>query len=506
MMRKPIEAVHRDAETTGMVRTLGPVQLVLIGVGCIVGAGVYVMTGAAAAHYAGPSVILSFLIAAAACALICLCYAELASILPASGASYSYAYFVLGEVFAWGLGWMLMLEFGLAGAALAVGFAGYLTSLLADFGILIPELVSSSTLRAEMGGEGVRLVTSGSANLVAVAALAVVTMILVRGTRHSVIVNTLLVFIKVGVLIGFVLVGVGHVNADNWAPFIPENEGGFQYGVPGIFRAASILFFAYLGFEAVATSAAEARNPKRDVPIGILGALVLASLLYGAVALVMTGLVPYQALNVPDPIAVAVEAVGMPAMAVIIKAGALTGLASVLLVNTYAQSRVCHAMAGDGLLPRPFGRLHRRFNTPVIATVVVASVSAFAAALLPISLLADLVSLGTICVFSVVAIAVMKLRTTHPELERPFKVPFGGFSIRGVWIGVVPVLALGACVMMAAPVFIDIVGRAARGDWTPALILIVYIATGAAIYVGYGHANARIRAQAPDGASGGGVA
>ena len=495
MMRKPIEAVHRDMDNAGMHRSLGPVQLILIGVGCIVGAGVYVMTGAAAAHYAGPAVLLSFLVAALACGFICLCYAELASVLPASGASYAYAYTVLGEVFAWGLGWMLMLEFGLAGAALAVGFSGYLTSLLADFGIVVPAAVSSSWLRADIGDEGVRLIADGGLNLVAVAALAVVVLVLIRGTRQSAFVNTLLVTIKVGVLIGFVAVGIGHVDAANWVPFIPQNEGGFQYGVPGIFRAASILFFAYLGFEAVATAAAEARKPQRDVPIGILGALIAASLLYGAVALVITGLVPYQALNVPDPIAVAVGAVGMPVLAVVIKAGALTGLASVLLVNTYAQSRVAHAMSVDGLLPGRFSQLHARFRTPVFATVIVASVSALAAALLPISLLADLVSLGTICVFSVVAIAVMKLRTTHPELERPFKVPFGGVRIRGVWIGVVPVLALAACVMMAAPVFIDIAGRAVSGEWTPALILIFYILAGAAIYVFYGHKHAHIRAK-----------
>lgn len=495
LMRKPIDAVRRDADNTGMHRTLGPLQLVLIGIGCIVGAGVYVMTGIGAAHYAGPAVVLSFLIAAIACGVICLCYAELASVLPASGASYAYAYTVLGEVFAWGLGWMLMLEFGLAGAALAVGFSGYLTSLLGDFGVAIPDALSNSWLRADTAGGGSRLVAGGGVNLVAVGALAVVALVLVRGTRHSAVVNTLLVVIKVGVLIGFVFVGAGHVDSANWTPFIPENQGGFSYGTAGIFRAASILFFAYLGFEAVATAAAEARKPQRDVPVGILGALLASSVLYGAVALVMTGLVPYTALDVPDPIAVAVGAVGMPVLAVIIKTGALTGLASVLLVNTFAQSRVCHAMASDGLLPPAFGALHNRFRTPALATIVVASVSAVAAALLPISLLADLVSLGTICVFSVVAIAVMKLRTTHPELERPFKVPFGGVRVGGIWIGVVPVLALAACVLMAAPVFLDIVAKAAGGEWIPAVLLIVYIASGVAIYLGYGHGHAHIRAR-----------
>ncbi len=493
MMRKSIESVRQDAEGTGMHRTLGPVQLIFIGIGCIVGAGVYVMTGAAAAHYAGPAVILSFLIAALACGFICLCYAEMASVLPASGASYTYAYSVLGEAFAWGLGWMLLLEFGLAGAALAVGFSGYLTSLLGDFGLAIPAAYSSSWLRAEIGPHGLDLIADGGINLVAVAALAAVAMVLVRGIRTSAVINTMLVIIKVGVLIGFIAVGVGQVDANNWTPFIPENEGGFRYGTAGIFRAASILFFAYLGFEAVATAASEARKPQRDVPIGIMGALIASSILYGAVALVITGLVPFTDLDVPDPIAVAVSAVGMPVMAIIIKTGALTGLASVLLVNTYAQSRVCHAMANDGLLPPHFGRLHSRFRTPAFGTLVVAAISAIAAALLPITLLADLVSLGTICVFSVVAIAVMKLRTTHPELERPFKVPLGGVWIRGVWIGTVPMLALASCLLMAGPVFADIARKASHGEWVPAVLLGTYIASGVLIYLFYGHRNAHIR-------------
>ncbi|MFV3128933.1 APC family permease [Niveispirillum sp. KHB5.9] len=495
LMRKPMELARQDAESGGMTRTLGPLQLIFIGIGCIVGAGVYVMTGAAAAHYAGPAVILSFLIAALACGFICLCYAELASVLPLSGASYAYAYTVLGEVFAWGLGWMLMLEFGLAGAALAVGFSGYLVSLLGDFGVVVPAAISTSWLRAQGGAGGVVLVPDGGVNLVAVAALGVVTWVLIRGIRQSAFVNTVLVVVKVGVLIGFVLVGAGKVDSANWLPFIPESEGGFRYGVPGIFRAASILFFAYLGFEAVATAAAEARKPQRDVPLGILGALVASSVLYGAVALVMTGLVPFTALDAPDPIAVAVGAVGMPVMAVIIKTGALTGLASVLLINTYAQSRVCHAMSSDGLLPPRFSSLHPRFNTPGFATIIVAAISALAAALLPITLLGDMVSLGTICVFSTVAIAVMRLRVTHPDLPRPFKVPLGGIRVKGMWIGIVPVLALASCVMMAGPVLDDVITRAIHGEWTPALILLVYITCGVMLYLGYGHRNARIRAK-----------
>ncbi|GAA4773009.1 amino acid permease [Stakelama sediminis] len=491
-IRKPLEAVRLDAETAGMHRTLGPVQLMLIGIGCIVGAGVYVMTGTAAAEYAGPAVILSFVIAGLACGFTALCYAELSSVLPVSGASYTYAYAALGEVTAWALAWMLMLEFGLASAALAVGFSGYLNSLLGDFAVHIPPAILQSTLVAQTGPQGTRFVFSPSLNLIALASLAVVALILIRGIRHSAAVNTLLVIVKVGVLLGFVVVGFGHVDTHNWTPFIPQSEGRFRYGVAGIFRAASILFFAYLGFEAVATAAAEARHPQRDIPIGILGALAASTLLYVAVGLTMTGLVPFRALGVPDPIAVAVEAVGAPVLSIIIKGGALTGLASVLLVNTYGHSRICFAMATDGMLPDAFRTLHPRFATPATGTIIIAAIAGIAAALLPITLLADLVSIGTAFVFSVVAISTMWLRTAHPDLTRPFRVPLGGIWVRGVWIGTVPVLALLFCLTMMGPVLIDIAGKAIGGDWIPAAILGGYILCGALLYAGYGYRHSRL--------------
>ncbi|MBY0511881.1 MAG: amino acid permease [Rhodospirillaceae bacterium] len=495
-IRKSLDSVRHDASTTGMRRTLGPLQLVFIGVGCIIGAGVYVMTGTAAANYAGPAVVLSFAMAGVACALIGLCYAELSSVLPVSGASYTYAYAALGEVIAWGMGWMLMLEFGLAGAALAVGFSGYLQSLLADFGIHVPAALATSLVRAETVPGGVTFITGPSINLLAAASLAVVTAVLIRGIKHSAAVNMFLVVVKVAVLLGFVAFGLSHVNTDNWLPFVPENEGGFRYGVPGIFRAASILFFAYLGFEAVATAASEARKPQQDIPIGILGALAVSTVVYAAVALVMTGLVSYRALDVADPIAVAISAIGIPIVALMVKVGALTGLGSVLLVNTYGQSRVCFAMANDGLLPRAFAGIHPRFSTPAFATIVIAAISAIAAALLPITLLADLVSLGTAIVFITVAVSVMWLRTSHPELPRPFRVPLGGIRIRGVWIGTIPTLAILACITMMGPVIADIIGKALAGEWIPSAILMIYIILGAVIYLTYGHRHSRMRATA----------
>lgn len=498
-IRKSLEAVRAEAEGAPLRRALGPVQLVFVGVGCIVGAGVYVMTGTAAANYAGPAVILSFVLAGLACGLIGLCYAELASVLPVSGASYTYAYAAIGEVFAWAIGWMLLFEFAVAGAALAVGFSGYLTSLLADFGVHAPAAVASPYVQAVAGEGGLRLAVTGNVNLIAFAALMAVAAVLAGGVSQSSAVNVVLVIVKTGVLVAFVLVGARHVDPAHWTPFVPAGEGGFRYGAPGVIRAASILFFAYLGFEAVATAASESKRPQRDVPAGILGALAIATLLYVAVALVMTGLTSYRDLDVADPIAVAVSAIGEPVWAVIIKVGAVTGLASVLLVNTYAQSRVAYAMSADGLLPGLFSRLNVRGRAPALGALVFALVSGTAAMFLPIGLLADLVSLGTALVFSVVALSVIWLRNTRPDLPRPFRVPFGGVRIAGVWIGVIPALALLACLSMSAPVLIDIVGQFARGDRAPLLIVGGYLLLGAVVYAAYGHRRSRLRAAARDG-------
>ncbi|WCL53272.1 amino acid permease [Gimibacter soli] len=495
-IRKSIESVRQDVETSGLDRSLGATHLVLLGIGIIIGAGVYVMTGTAAANYAGPAVVLSFAIAGFACCLTGLCYAELASVLPVSGASYSYCYTVLGEVVAWSLAWMLMLEFGLAGSALAVGFSGYLISFLADFGIYLPAALATSTIEATRAGSEMVFTAGPQFNLMAVLSLAVVCAVLIRGVAHSATVNMVLVIVKVGILFLFVATGFSHVDAANWTPFIPENQGGFAFGWPGVVRAASILFFAYLGFEAVATAAAESRKPQRDIPIGILGALLFSTLIYVAVAMTLTGLVSYTELSVPDPIAVAVNHIGMPAIGSFIKVGALTGLASVLLVNTYGQSRIGFAMSRDGLLPPLFSRVHPRFQTPAAGTIAFAAISAVAAGLLPITLLADFVSIGAACMFIVVALSVMFLRTHQPDLPRPFKVPFGGIRVRGVWLGVIPVLALVMSLLMMGPVLVDIAMKAIDGEWLPAIILGGYIALGAGLYFGYGRHNSRIWAEA----------
>jgi APA family basic amino acid/polyamine antiporter len=495
MIRKPLADVRAEIERAGLVRGLGAFQLVLLGIGCIIGAGVYVMTGAAASNYAGPAVTLSFVLAAVACGFTALCYAELSSTLPVSGASYSYAYAAMGEVFAWILGWMISLEFALAGAALAVGVSGYLVSLLGDFGIVVPPEIASPLVQALPGAHGASFTVGGGVNLVAVAAVALFALVLVRGVTHSARLNATMVAVKIGVLVVFVIVGAPHVHTANWHPFVPPSQGGFAFGWAGVLRGASILFFAYLGFEAVATAALEARKPQRDIPIGILGALVVATIVYVAVALVLTGLVPYARLNVPDPVAVAVDVIGAPALTIVIKLGALAGLSSVLMVNTYAHSRVCFAMAGDGLLPRFFCAVHPRYRTPHLGTIAVAAIAAVAAALLPIAILGDLVSIGTGIVFLTVAVSTMWLRSAEPDLPRPFRVPGGGIRIGRAWIGTVPALSFVFTLAMIAPVFIDIIAKAAHGDRIPAVILIAYIAAGAAFYRFYSVGHSRLGRQ-----------
>ncbi|PXA84203.1 amino acid permease [Nostoc sp. 3335mG] len=498
LIRKPLADVRSEANSAGLVRGLGAVQLVLLGIGCIIGAGVYVMTGAAAAHYAGPAVTLSFVLAAVACGFTALCYAELSSTLPVSGASYTYAYAAMGEVFAWILGWMISLEFALAGSALAVGVSGYLLSLLHDFGIVVPAAIATPFVQAVDGPGAGHFAIGGGVNLVAVAAVAVFAIVLVRGVTHSARLNAVMVAVKIGVLVAFVVLGAPHVQSSNWHPFVPPSEGGFTYGWAGVLRGASILFFAYLGFEAVATASLEARRPQRDVPIGILGALAVATIVYIAVALVLTGLVPYRQLGVPDPVAIAVDVIGQPALTLLIKLGALAGLSSVLMVNTYAHSRVCFAMAGDGLLPRFFCAIHPRFRTPHLGTVAVAAIAAAGAALLPIAILGDLVSIGTGIVFLTVAASTIWLRSAEPDLPRPFRVPGGGIRAGGIWIGFVPILSFIFTLAMIAPVFIDIGMKAVHGEIIPAAILIAYIAIGALVYSLYGLRHSRLGAKHVD--------
>jgi APA family basic amino acid/polyamine antiporter len=481
--RKSIEALQADATSHGLRRTLGPLHLVLLGIGCILGAGIYVLPGTVAANFAGPAVMISFVLAGTACALTALCYAELASTMPVSGSSYSYCYAALGEVFAWGLGWILMLEYTLASSTLAVGFSSYLVSLLRDFGVVVPAYLSTPFV-GTTGGLSV--------NLLAVLAIAAVTAVLCAGVRQSAGANAFLVVVKVAVLAVVISVGVGAIEPENWKPFVPPHEGEFAFGWPGIVRGASILFFAYLGFETVSTAASESRNPQRDMPVGILGALLVCTALYLAVAAVLTGVVPYRELGVADPVALAVDRMGRPGVAVFVKIGALMGLASVLLVNAYGQSRITFQMSRDGMLPALFCRLHERFRTPYRGIILLAAVSAVCAAFFPIAMLADLVSLGAGLAFATVCFCTMWLRSRRPDLPRPFRVPLGGVRIGRAWIGYIPATALVLCIALILPVLIDIGLQAASGQPLMAIFLVIYIAVGAALYAGYGRQHSAL--------------
>jgi APA family basic amino acid/polyamine antiporter len=484
LIRKSIEQVQREANTHGMKRSLGAWNLVLLGIGCIIGAGIYVMTGNAAANFAGPAVILSFVIAFLACVFAGLCYAELASTMPVAGSAYTYSYTTLGEVFAWTMGWLLVLEYGVAASTVAAGWSGNVVSLLKDFGLVIPpELTTSFVQAVQLPHGGFTFTTGGAANVLAAAGILAMTALLVIGVSESANVNNVIVFIKVGVLLAFIIAGVSFINVDNWTPFIPPNEGGFTYGVPGIFRAASVIFFAYVGFEAVSTAAAEAKNPQRDVPLGVLGSLIVCTIIYMLVAAVLTGVVPYRQLGVPAPIALAVDQMGMPWFALLIKIGAVAGLTSVMLILTYGQTRIFFAMARDGLLPRFFSTLHPKFRTPWIGTIVLGSIIALAASVLPIQILGDLVSLGTATAFGIVCISVIWLRRARPDLVRPFRAP-GGI--------VTPILGIFFALVMAVPLVADIIGKARSGDPIPAYILGGYFALGALIYATYGYRHSRL--------------
>ena len=430
LARKSIEALQADATSHGLRRTLGPLHLMLLGIGCILGAGIYVLPGTAAANFAGPAVMISFVIAGTACALTALCYAELASTMPVSGSSYSYCYAALGEVFAWGLGWILMLEYTLASSSLAVGFSSYLVSLLRDFDVVVPAVIATPLVGS---GDGF------SMNLLAVLAIVVVTGVLCAGVRQSAGVNAFLVVVKVAVLAVVISVGVSAIDPGNWKPFIPPNEGGFAFGWPGIVRAASILFFAYLGFETVSTAASESRNPQRDMPIGIIGSLVICTILYIGVVIVLTGMVKYDQLHEKAAVSEAFGQVGMPWAKGLIAPAALAGLTSVILVSLLGSTRVIMSMSRDGLLPPFFSAIHSSFKTPAKGTIVIGFFVALMAGFLPLNVLLDLTNIGTLFAFAVVCGAVLVMRYTNPTAPRPFRVP-------GVWV--IAPLGIALCLLL----------------------------------------------------------
>ena len=486
MLRKSIAQVQRETETSELKRTLGKWNLLLLGVGCIIGAGIFVRTGSAAALHAGPAVLLSFVVAGVVCAFAGLCYAELSSTLPVSGSAYTYGYTTLGEFVAWIMGALLLLEYGLAASVVAVGWGGYVVSLLADFGLQIPPQFTGPagyTLMKEgqpvlIDGQTVTTLFNLPAFLICLALAA----LLVVGVSESAKVNNVIVAIKVSVLVAFIVVGglivlanLGDLATRNWTPFIPPSEGDGKFGVDGIMRAASIVFFAYIGFEAVSTAGQEARDPKRDMPFGIIGSLVVCTVIYMLVAAIMTLLVPYNQLNVPDPVAVVVDNFGPTWgwLAKIIKIGAIIGLTSVVLVLMYAQTRIFYTMARDGLLPKVFATIHPKFKTPYINTILVGIITAVAAGFFDINVLGDMTSVGTLAAFAIVCLSVIYLRRAAPELPRGFSVPL---------YPVVPVLGILSCLYLITTV-----------PWNVLQFFLWYMLGGVILYFVYGVRNSNLQ-------------
>jgi APA family basic amino acid/polyamine antiporter len=467
---KSISALQAEARTPTLRRALGPFNLTALGIGSVIGTGIFVLTGTAASQNAGPALVLSMIIAAVACALAGLCYAELASMIPVAGSAYTYAYASSGQFVAWIIGWDLILEYALSGATVAVGWSGYFVSFLRDLGIALPPPLTAAPAVGAVDPSGT--IVPGVFNLPAAAIVLLVTTLLVIGIRQSADTNTALVAIKTGVLILFIGLGAAYVRRENLVPFVPPNTGEFgHFGWSGVFRGAAIMFFAYVGFDAVSTAAQEAKNPQRDMPIGILASLLICTIIYIAVAIVLIGIVPYHRLNVADPIAVGIDATGLTWFSPVVKISALFGLFSTILVQLLGQTRIFFSMSRDGLLPGVFGKVHPRFQTPWLSTILTGSVVACAAGVLPLGVLSQLVSIGSLLAFVLVCIGVLVLRRTAPDVPRPFKTP---------WVPWVPVLGALACIvqMVSLP----------RSTWER---LIIWMALGFVVYFLYGRQRGR---------------
>src|SRR6266498_346427 len=475
LRRKSVTQLQADALTDQRLkRALGATNLTMLGIGAIIGTGIFVLTGTVAAQNAGPAVVLSFVLAGVASIFAALCYSEFASLVPMAGSAYTYGYATLGEVFAWIIGWDLILEYALGAVTVSIGWSGYVVSFLHDIGIDIPAQLSAArgTLITLADGTQVAAIF----NLPAVIIIGIVTLLLVIGIKESANANNVIVIIKVAVVLLFI-VGAAHaVNPANWHPFMPPITGvRGQFGWSGVMQGAGIVFFAYIGFDAVSTAAQEAKNPQRDMPIGIIGSLLICTVLYIAVSAVATGIVPYLQLDVPDPIAVAADHAGMGWMAGLIKLGAIAGLSSVILVMLLGQSRIFWTMADDGLLPPFVSRIHPKFRTPWITSILTGIGVAIVSALFTVREAGSLVSIGTLLAFVIVSIGVLVLRIREPNLPRTFKTP-------AVWV-VAPLGALSALYLMISL------------PWLTWERLIYWFALGIVIYFGYSVYNSKLGAR-----------
>jgi len=472
---EPVEG-SLEGEPT-LQRTLTARHLILLGMGAVIGAGIFVITGQAAANHAGPAIMLSFVLAGIACAFAGLCYAEFSAMLPVSGSAYSYCYATLGEGVAWFIGWCLVLEYLFASSSVAVGWSAYLVSFLTStLGLPFPAELAEAPLAWK---DGAFAISGAVLNLPAVLIVAAITALCYRGITQSSFVNAVIVAIKVVVIALFIGFGIQHVDPANWTPFIPDNTGPGQFGMEGVFRAASIVFFAYIGFDAVSTAAGEAKNPQRDMPIGILGSLAVCTVIYIIVCAVLTGMLHYTELGTAKPVATALETYADLAwLKTFVEVGAIAGLSSVILVMLMAQPRIFYTMSRDGLLPKVFGRVHSKYRTPHIGTVIVGVVASLLAGLLPLNVLGELVSMGTLLAFATVCICVLVLRKTKPDLPRPFRVP-------AIWL--VSLLGAAACLFLFWQAFME--------HWQ---VFVAWTVLGQLIYFGYGIGHSRLNKASAD--------
>ncbi|MDR5755569.1 amino acid permease [Caballeronia sp. LZ035] len=461
--RKNVEHMLAGASGTSLKKTLGALDLTFLGIGAIIGTGIFVLTGTGAVQ-AGPALMISFIVAAIACGFAALAYAEFSSTIPVAGSIYTYSYATLGELAAWIIGWDLMLEYGLASSAVSVGWSGYLQSLLSGFGVALPTVLTAAP--GALPGQVTWF------NLPAFLVMMAVTTLLSVGIKESTRVNNLMVAIKVTVVLLVIAVGVFHVKPANWHPFMP-------HGWSGVFGAAAVMFFAFIGFDAVSSAAEEVKNPKRDLPIGIISSLVVCAVLYVAVAGVVTGIVPSaQFANNPHPVSFALQVAGQNWVAGFIDLGAVLGMLTVILVMSYGQTRIIYAMSRDGLLPARLSKVHPRFSTPFFTTWLVGIVFGLIGALVPLNVLAELINIGTLAAFSLMSVAVLILRRTHPDLPRAFRCP---------GVPVVPVLAVASCLFLMANL-----------QATTWIAFLVWLVAGLAIYFAYSRRHALLGRVPPE--------
>jgi basic amino acid/polyamine antiporter, APA family len=480
---KPLNTLLQEAQEEGehsLKRALGPINLLTLGIGAIIGAGIFVITGQAAAQFAGPAILFSFILAGIACAFAGLCYAEFASMIPIAGSAYTYSYATLGELVAWIIGWDLILEYAFGAATVAVGWSGHFRAFLQDIGLGLPAMPHSDLM---LFGTHLHLTYDYVGFLVILA----ITAILVIGIKESANFTTAIVILKVAVVCIFIALGAAflyshHGQPNHWHPFIPANTGERgHFGWSGILRGAGVVFFAYIGFDAVSTAAQEAKHPDKDMPFGILGSLIICTILYILVSGLLTHLVPYQQLNVPDPVVVGVRATGQQWAIFLVELGAIAGLATVMLVMLLGQSRVFYSMSKDGLLWPWASKIHPRFRTPYISSIVVGFFVAILATLVPLSVLDEMTSVGTLLAFVLVSAGVWVMRRTHPELHRPFRTPM---------VPLVPILAI----LFSSVLIIGL-------SWMTQLRLVVWLVIGLAIYFSYGRKHSKVQNAIANGAT-----